>query len=349
MPTLFDEVTLGGVTIKNRFAMAPMGVIHDLDGGISPAQKAYLAERAKGGFGLIYPSAHTVTDKYELPMYSGNYLHNYSQAMRLQAAVEEVHRYGAKFAIQLTPGYGRVNVGPPPQTVHVSASVNTVFYYPDHKCRALTVDEIHELVANMGTAAWYAKSAGVDIIELHAYGGYLFDQFMSKIWNRRDDEYGGSLDNRMRFFNECYYAVRQTVGPDFPLSVKFTPQHGIPGGRTFEDEGLEIARRLDNMGFAYIHLDDGCYERYNRAIPCAYDPAGSQVYVAERLRKEGIKSPLLIQGKLNDPETAKRLIESGVADMIALASSLLPTPSTRPSSKRGTLKTSISARLAASA
>jgi 2-enoate reductase len=326
MPTLFDEVTLGGVTIKNRFAMAPMGVIHDLDGGISPAQKAYLAERAKGGFGLIYPSAHTVTDKYELPMYSGNYLHNYSQAMRLQAAVEEVHRYGAKFAIQLTPGYGRVNVGPPPQTVHVSASDNTVFYYPDHKCRALTVDEIHELVANMGTAAWYAKSAGVDIIELHAYGGYLFDQFMSKIWNRRDDEYGGSLDNRMRFFNECYYAVRQTVGPDFPLSVKFTPQHGIPGGRTFEDEGLEIARRLDNMGFAYIHLDDGCYERYNRAIPCAYDPAGSQVYVAERLRKEGIKSPLLIQGKLNDPETAKRLIESGVADMIALGKQSIADP-----------------------
>lgn len=326
MATLFDEITVGGVTIKNRLAMAPMGLIHDLDGGVSTAQKDYLVERAKGGFGLIYPSAHTTTDKYELPLYSGNFLHNYGQALRLQTAVEEIHRFGAKFAIQLTPGYGRVNFGPPPETTHVSASDNTVFYYPDTKCHVLTVDEIHELVASMGTAAWLAKGAGVDIIEMHAYGGYLFDQFMSKLWNRREDEYGGSLENRMRFFMECYYAVRQVVGPDFPISVKFTPQHGIPGGRTLDDEGLEITRILDSMGFAYIHLDDGCYERYNRAIPCAYDPAGSQIYVAERLRREGIKAPFLIQGKLNDPATAERLIESGVADMIALGKQSIADP-----------------------
>lgn len=326
MPKLFDEITLGGVTIKNRLVMAPMGVIHDYDGGISADQRAYLAERAKGGFGLIYPSAHTVTDKYELPRYSGNYLCNYGQALRLRDAVEEVHRFGAKFAIQLTPGYGRVNIGPPPETIHVSASDNNIFYHPEKKCRVLTIDEIHELEASMGTAAWYAKNAGVDIIEMHAYGGYLFDQFMSKLWNRREDEYGGSLENRMRFFNECYYAVRQTVGPDFPISVKFTPQHGIPGGRTLEGEGLEITRMLDNMGFVYIHLDDGCYERYNRAIPCAYDPAGSQIYVAQTLRKAGIKAPFLIQGKLNDPETAAKLIESGVADMIALGKQSIADP-----------------------
>lgn len=326
MSKLFEEITLGGVTIKNRYAMAPMGVIHDHDGGISPEQQAYLTERAKGGFGLIYPSAHTVTDKYELPLYSGNYLCTYSQALRLRDAVEEIHRFGAKFAIQLTPGYGRVNIGPPPETIHVSASENPVFYHPDALCHELTVEEIQELVGCMGTAAWYAKSAGVDIIEMHAYGGYLFDQFMSKMWNRREDDYGGSLENRMRFFMECYYAVRSVVGPDFPVSVKFTPEHGIPGGRTLDDEGLEITRILDNMGFAFIHLDDGCYERYNKAIPCAYDPAGCQVHVAERLRREGIKSPFLIQGKLNDPETAERLVESGIADMIALGKQSIADP-----------------------
>lgn len=326
MPKLFDEINIGGVCIKNRLAMAPMGVIHDLDGGISPAQKAYLTERAKGGFGLIYPSAHTVTDKYELPMYSGNYLCTYSHALRLKSAVDEIHRFGAKVAVQLTPGYGRVNVGPPPETVHVSASDNSVFYYPESTCHVLTIDEIKEMVNCMGTAAWYAKSAGVDIIEMHAYGGYLFDQFMSEMWNRRDDEYGGSLENRMRFFMECYYAVRSVVGPDFPISVKFTPEHGIPGGRTLDGEGLTITRILDNMGFAYIHLDDGCYERYNKAIPCAYDPAGSQIHVAESLRREGIKSPFLIQGKLNDPATAQRLLEEGVADMIAIGKQSIADP-----------------------
>ena len=306
--------------------MAPMGHVHAADGGVSEQQHAYILERAKGGFGLIYPSAHTVTDKYEKPEGSGNFLFNYSQAARLAHLVDEVHQYGAKFAIQLTPGYGRVNKGNPEKTIHVSASDNRAFYYPDVVCHTLTVDEIHELVACMGKSAALAKMAGVDIIEIHAYGGYLIDQFMSKIWNRRDDEYGGSLDNRMRFFNECTQAVRSAVGPSFPISVKYTPVHEIKGGRTFDDEGIEIARRLQNMDFAYMHVDYGCYERWNLAIPSAYEEQGAQEHVAERLRREGITMPFLIQGKLNDPAEAERVIESGLTDMIALGKQSLADP-----------------------
>ena len=326
MSHLFEEYKIGSVTLKNRVAMAPMGHVHAADGGVSEQQHAYILERAKGGFGLIYPSAHTVTDKYEKPEGSGNFLFNYSQAARLAHLVDEVHQYGAKFAIQLTPGYGRVNKGNPAQTIHVSASDNRAFYYPDVVCHTLTVDEIHELVACMGKSAALAKMAGVDIIEIHAYGGYLIDQFMSKVWNRRDDEYGGSLDNRMRFFNECTQAVRRAVGPDFPISVKYTPVHEIEGGRTFEDEGIEIARRLQDMDFAYMHVDYGCYERWNLAIPSAYEKQGAQLHVAERLRKEGITMPFLIQGKLNDPVEAERVIESGLTDMIALGKQSLADP-----------------------
>ncbi len=326
MSKLFEEYKIGPVTLKNRVAMAPMGHVHAADGGVSEQQHAYILERAKGGFGLIYPSAHTVTDKYEKPEGSGNFLFNYSQAARLAHLVDEVHQYGAKFAIQLTPGYGRVNKGNPEKTIHVSASDNRAFYYPDVVCHTLTVDEIHELVACMGKSAALAKMAGVDIIEIHAYGGYLIDQFMSKIWNRRDDEYGGSLDNRMRFFNECTQAVRSAVGPSFPISVKYTPVHEIKGGRTFDDEGIEIARRLQDMDFAYMHVDYGCYERWNLAIPSAYEEQGAQEHVAERLRREGITMPFLIQGKLNDPAEAERVIESGLTDMIALGKQSLADP-----------------------
>ena len=326
MSKLFEEYKIGPVTLKNRVAMAPMGHVHAADGGVSEQQHAYILERAKGGFGLIYPSAHTVTDKYEKPEGSGNFLFNYSQAARLAHLVDEVHQYGAKFAIQLTPGYGRVNKGNPEKTIHVSASDNRAFYYPDVVCHTLTVDEIHELVACMGKSAALAKMAGVDIIEIHAYGGYLIDQFMSKIWNRRDDEYGGSLDNRMRFFNECTQAVRSAVGPSFPISVKYTPVHEIKGGRTFDDEGIEIARRLQNMDFAYMHVDYGCYERWNLAIPSAYEEQGAQEHVAERLRRGGITMPFLIQGKLNDPAEAERVIESGLTDMIALGKQSLADP-----------------------
>ena len=326
MSKLFEEYKIGPVTLKNRVAMAPMGHVHAPDGGVSEQQHAYILERAKGGFGLIYPSAHTVTDKYEKPEGSGNFLFNFSQAARLARLVDEVHQYGAKFAIQLTPGYGRVNKGNPAKTTHVSASDNRAFYYPDVVCHTLTIDEIHELVACMGKSAALAKMAGVDIIEIHAYGGYLIDQFMSKIWNRRSDEYGGTLENRMRFFIECTQAVRAAVGEAFPISVKYTPVHEIEGGRTFEDEGIEIARLMQDMGFAYMHVDYGCYERWNLAIPSAYEKQGAQEHVAERLRKEGITMPFLIQGQLNDPGEAERVIESGLTDMIALGKQSLADP-----------------------
>lgn len=332
MSILFEPFDLGHLHIKNRYAVCPMGTIHGPDGGVNEAQKAYIVERAKGGFGIVYPSAHTVTLKYERPMFSGNFLCTDSHQAALKDLVDEVHKYGSLFAVQLTPGYGRVNAGFPfeyeglPVTTHVSASDNTVFYYPDYRCKVLTVEEIHELVEDMGKAACMAKAAGVDIIEIHAYGGYLIDQFMSKLWNRRIDEYGGSFENRMRFFFECYNSVREAVGPDFPITVKYTPQHEIPGGRTFEEEGIQIAKLLDDMDIEYIHLDDGCYERWNKAIPGAYDKAGGCIEIAKRLREAGIKKPFMIQDKMVDPKLAEYAVESGLAAIVGLGKQSIADP-----------------------
>ena len=139
MSILFEPFDLGRLHIKNRYAVCPMGTIHGADGGVDEAQKAYIVGRAKGGFGIVYPSAHTVTMKYELPEFSGNYLCTDSHQAALKDLADEVHKYGALFAVQLSPGYGRVNMGTPfeyegiPATTHVSASENTVFLYPDYK------------------------------------------------------------------------------------------------------------------------------------------------------------------------------------------------------------------------
>ena len=326
MSKLFEEITFGSVTLKNRLAVAPMGTIHAMDGGISPEQRAYLVERAKGGYGLVYPSAHTVSDKYEHAHSSGNFLCSESHIERIRLLADELHQYGAKLAIQLSPGYGRVNVGDPETTTHVSASAIPTFWHPDHLCKALTVEEIHELVENAGQAAAMAKEAGVDILEVHAYGGYLLDQFISKQWNHRDDEYGGSLENRLRFIREFYEAIRKAVGPDFPISVKFTPQHSLHGGRTLDSEGIEIVKILDSWGVVYIHLDHGCYEVWNKAIPSAYDEPGSQLFIAERLRKEGVTTPFLVQGKLNYGPLAEQVVASGTADIIAMGHQSLADP-----------------------
>ncbi len=326
MSKLFEEITFGPVTLKNRLAVAPMGTIHAADGGVSPEQRAYLVERAKGGFGLIYPSAHTVSDRFEHPHSSGNFLCTESHAERLKILADELHQYGAKLAIQLSPGYGRVNVGTPETTTHVSASAVPSFWHKDHLCKPLTVEEIHQLVEDAGRAARMAKDAGVDILEVHAYGGYLLDQFISKQWNHREDEYGGSLENRLRFIREFYDSIRAAVGPEYPISIKFTPQHSLHGGRTLDDEGIEIVKILNTWGFSFIHLDHGCYEVWNKAIPSAYDEPGSQLFIAERLRKEGITTPFLVQGKLNYAPQAEEVIASGTADIIAMGHQSLADP-----------------------
>lgn len=326
MSKLFEEISFGPVRLKNRLAVAPMGTIHARDGGVSREQRAYLTERAKGGFGLIYPSAHTVSDKYEHPISSGNFLCTESHAERLRLLADDVHRYGAKLAIQLSPGYGRVNVGAPDVCTHVSASAIPTFWHRDRLCRALTEEEIHELVACAGRAARMAQQAGVDILEVHAYGGYLLDQFISPVWNHREDRYGGSLENRLRFIREFYEAIRAAVGPDYPVSVKFTPQHSMHNGRTLDGEGVEIAKILNTWGFAYLHLDHGCYEVWNKAIPSAYDAPGSQLFIARRLRAEGITTPFLVQGKLNYAPLAEQVLADGTADMIAMGHQSLADP-----------------------
>ena len=322
---LFDEVQFGSVTLKNRLAVAPMGTVKADDGGVSPQQFHYLVERAKGGFGLIYPAALLTSNRYEGP-YAGGSLTNVSHMMRLKELVDEIHRYGAKVAVQLSPGFGRVQMAFTPDATFVSASDNTAFWNPAVTCKALTVEEIHGLLDDTRNSAMLAKLAGVDIIEIHAYGGYLLDQFLSKMWNRRTDEYGGCLENRMRFLMEFIQAVREMVGPDFPLSIKYTPEHGVPGGRTLDDEGIEIAKILDKMGFVFMHVDRGCYEVWNNAIPSEYDPAGGQLYLSERLRAEGIQTPLMVQGKLNNPLLAEEVVSSGTADMIALGHQSLADP-----------------------
>lgn len=327
MSKLFEELKIGNVTLRNRLVVAPMGMGHAEDGGISDVQRAYLLERAKGGFGLIYPSAQTISDRYEHPNTCGNHLVNPSHAKRLKRLVEQVHMYGSKVAVQLTPGYGRVNAGiPKTMTEHVSASDNTVFSYPQAKCRPLTTDEIHQLVQDAAKSAYFAKMAGVDIIEIHCYGGYLLDQFMTKCWNRREDEYGGSFENRMRFTDEIHDALRRVLGTNFPISIKLTPQHSFPGGRTLEDEGIQIVKYFAEQDYAYIHLDHGAYECWNKAIPSAYETPGCQLFIAERLREEGVTIPFLVQGKLNDPELAKATLRSKTADLIALGHQSIADP-----------------------
>ena len=316
MPTLFEKVQFGNLELKNRVVMDPMGFAHtDPDGGYSDRQIDYYVERAKGGFGLIYPTATMVTTAFE-PAPMPNVLENYSQGTRLGILCEKVHHYGAKVCSQLSLGLGRVSFIDP-FTAPKSASAVPSFFFPNLICTPYTKEEIKFLVGKFGYASRLAKNAGADAIEIHAYGGYLIDQFLTPLWNTRTDEYGGSLENRLRIIYELRDAVWDNCGKDFPLIIKLTPDHQVKGGRTLT-EGIEMLKALDDVGFTLFHLDLGTYECWYNAVTTVYQEEGVQLYLAEAAKKAGIKTPLLVQGKLGDPALAEKVVRDGIAELIGL-------------------------------
>jgi 2-enoate reductase len=243
---------------------------------------------------------------------------------RLGELADGVHHQGGKLCIQLTPGFGRVNFVQDNPIQPIGPSENPCFLDPSVSTRAMTIDEIQHLVARFGEAAGRVKVCGADAVNFQGYGGYLIDQFMTPLWNRRTDEYGGSFENRMRFALELIAATRAAVGPDFPLIFKMTADHWIEGGRKLE-EGLEIARCLVDAGIDALHVDGGCYEVWHKVIPPMYESPGTQVYLAEAVRK-AVDVPVLIQGKLGDPARAEQIVAEGQADIIILGRPLLADP-----------------------
>jgi 2-enoate reductase len=294
--------------------MGPMGFAHtDCDGAYSDRQIEYYAERAKGGYGLIYPTATKVCSTFE-PSPMPNILQNSHHAVMLGILCSKVHQYGGKVCSQLSIGLGRI-LPPNQNTKPKSASAIPAFWMPDVICEPYTKEEIVYLVDEFGKSARLARDAGADMMEMHAYGGYLIDQFISEAWNKRDDEYGGSLENRLRIVYELRDSVRKHCDKDFPIVIKLTPDHGFKGGRTLA-QGIEMLKILDNEGFAAFHLDYGCYESWYNAVTTVYQSDGNQLFMAEAVKKAGIKTPLIVQGKLADPALAKKTIESGIADFI---------------------------------
>jgi 2-enoate reductase len=324
---LFERARIGGMELKNRIAMAPMGTagMADADLGYSRRLVDFYAARAKGGAGMIITGAAIVNTRLEgglahiLPRLDGP-----QYISRLSELCDGVHHYGAKLVLQMSAGFGRVNylLGNP--IAPISASEVPCFRDPSVSTRPLAPEEIGEIMMSFAMAAAMAKMAGVDAIEIQGYGGYLIDQFQTALWNKRTDRYGGDLEGRLRFPMELIGATRSMVGPDFPIIYKFTADHYIAEGRRLE-EGLQIARRLEQAGVDALHVDGGCYEVWNRVIPSMYEAPACQMPLAQAV-KQVVTLPVIAHGKLGDPAIAKRVVEDGNADFIALGRPLLADP-----------------------
>lgn len=313
---LFCEGKIGTLQLKNRIVMAPMATLADSDGGFSQSQIDYYEERAKGGAGLIVTGSLSFTSKLGAP-YTGVF-ESIKHVGKAQKLADAVHRYGAKLAFEFNMGGGRCGG-------NVSASEIPTLANPSVLCHALTTDEIHAIVDDMGKSALLAKSAEVDAIMIHAYAGYLLDQFQSSEWNHRIDEYGGSIENRMRLTCELIQAIKKTCGQRFPVLIKFSVDHGTETGRHLP-EGIEMCKILEKAGANAILVDTGSFAtQWNRCIPTVYEPDAYSLEATKAV-KQALSIPVLGQNKLSRPELAEKALEDGVCDFIALGHAFLADP-----------------------
>ena len=218
---LFTQTKIGRVELKNRFAMAPMGPLglSDREGGFNQRGIDYYTERAKGGTGLIITGvtfADGDVEKHHMPgtpcaTYNGTHFVRTGREL-----TERVHAYGSRIFLQMSGGFGRVSI-PTDQGADDPVAPSPIMHrWLDKICRELTRDDIHKIVKAFGEGAVNAKRAGFDGIEIHAvHEGYLIDQFAISMFNQRTDEYGGSLENRLRF-------AREVVEPPANVSGKRT-------------------------------------------------------------------------------------------------------------------------------
>jgi len=341
--SLFLPIEIGGVKIKNRIVLAPMNDFHQFynptEGTVKQAWVDYFIEKAKSGLGLIISNAFKVEDK--ITYFRQNGLATWGvvskQSRKLYAELAEyVHMYDARIFFQLSAGPGRVlsGIAIDDGFTPISASPTQAFFRPEVTCRELNMNEIKEIINSFGEVAKLISECGIDGVEVHGHEGYLIDQFATSLWNRRNDKYGGSLENRMRFALEILESIKSASGKNFPVIYRYGSKHFVKDekncalrigekeiGRDLE-ESIKVAKILEKAGYDGLHIDTGCYESVYWAHPPIYMPNGFSIDLTSKIKKE-VNIPVIAVGKLGNPSVADQAISEGKADMVALGRSLL--------------------------
>lgn len=319
---LTSPIMIGNLQLRNRMIMAPMVTNYAYgDGSVTDRLVAYHEERARGGVGMIIVEASYVHPsgkgfKNQLGIYSDRLIPG------LRRLVEAVHAQGAKIAIQLYHGGRQAKSAVTGQPLLAPSPIPdpTIGETP----RELTKEEIGQLVEAFAAAAQRARRAGFDAVEIHGAHGYLINEFLSPYSNKRTDEYGGPLENRMRFPMEVVRAVRRAVGVEYPIIYRLSADEKVPGGLTLEETKI-FARRLEQEGINALHISAGVYETASWIIQPMYLPRGCLADLAQGIKSE-VKIPVIAVGRINDPEMAESILAAGKADLISFGRELLTDP-----------------------
>lgn len=310
-PMLFSPIKVGTQEVKNRVFMPPVSTNLADRGYVTDALVDHYTARAKGGVGLIITEVVTVEPTYtylpgDMCCYDDTFIPGWE---KLAAAV---HQYGAKIMPQLFhPAYMAFNVPGTPRLVAPSFVGPS---YAREAPRPITIDEIHELTRQFGDAAVRMQKAGVDGVEVHAAHAHgMLGGFLSPQYNKRTDEYGGSLDARMRFLLEVIAEIRERCGKDFIIDVRISGDEYTDGGLTLNDM-IYVSRRLEKVGVDMIHVSGGTTIKRGSAIPAAGTKQASHAALSREIKKH-VTIPVATVGRINEAWIAEELIEDGAADI----------------------------------
>ena len=327
-PHLCQPITLGNVTFRNRMFASPIGAT-DIDKDCVPGERtrAFYELRAKGGAAAVTISelvVHPETDgshMLHLDLATVGSLASFTfiaDAVKRHGAVPSVEfshsgQYAGTYMADKNKKQGLTQYGP-------SDGVR-----PDGmKVTALTKEQIADIVARYGETAKLAKRAGFEMIMIHGGHTWLLNQFMSPYFNHRTDAYGGSFENRMRLTIEVLKAVREAVGPMFPIEFRMSGSELFDGGYGL-DEGVRIAQAVEEY-VDLIHVSAGSYQfGFFKTHPSMFSAHGVNVYLAEEIKKH-VKKPVATIGGLNDPAQMEEIIASGKADVVYMGRALLADP-----------------------
>ena len=327
---LFTPHKIGKMQVPNRLVVPAMvSNFSTIDGFATERYIAYHEAKAKGGWGLIITEDYAVAPTAKGYRFIGG-LYDDEHVESHRALTERIHKYPTKIVAQIYHAGRQTNVGKAGvQPVAPSA-------IPCPWCRdlprELTIPEIKEIISLFGDTALRVKKAGFDGVEIHGAHGYLIAEFMSTYTNKRTDEYGGCLQNRLRFPREVIEDVHAKVGPDFPVLFRISADEVRPGGREISETRV-IARSLESWGVDALHVSSGVYGNHGIVSPMVI-PHAWTVGFAEEVKKI-VKIPVITVNRVNDPQMADMVLEMGKADFVAMGRGSLADPDLPNKAKAG--------------
>lgn len=357
---LFSPMKIGNVEIKNRIVMAPMLMgFGQFNGNATEKLINYYEERAKGGTGLIITEITRVNDLSGASSFGQLSVSKDRNIASLSLLAQRIHRHGVKLFVELHHP-GRQNVNLMINTVPISVfcdkimpknSYSKLLYgsivpigkkmvekdlffktsapskcerskFSESSNKALSHKQIKKIISQFAEGALRVKKAGCDGVEIHASHGYLIQQFLSPATNHRTDEYGGSLENRMRFLNEIIDETRKLCGPDFPIIVRLTVDEmyekiGQKGRGYNLDEGLKMAKMLNDKGIDAIDVSSGGYDTFNYWLEPTTFECGWRKNLAEEVKKV-VDIPVIAANLIRSPKQAEEQLQAGIQDFVSL-------------------------------